>query len=272
MIKPLKICAHLLPIVGLICLTSPAISSTSQKKVTGDGSASNLCPKDAKYKARHDTTLDTKSAAELAALAEKGNAGAMVALGLRYIPAASGGEGSTEIAPDPAKALELFKAATDKGDDNGAFLMGIAYMNGVGVPKDDAQAMPWLIRAAKANNVQAQFWVGEFTAKGRGVPADWKAALPYFQRAAQGGWDVAFLELGFAYTYALGVKQDYQKAAFCYRQQRSLLLAQYNLRRLIDEGLVAWQPGDPGEMPDISNTLKKDQPDASSSPTHAAPQ
>lgn len=249
--------------LALVCATatfSPAMSNTAQtpatKKPVADGSVGNLCPTGKPvYKPRIDETFDRLTIDELKVRADAGQTDAMVALGLRYV---SGGENEdrTGLPPaDAAKGVSLFKAAAEKGDGEAAFLMGVAHLSGAGAIKDETEAMTWFIRGAKHGNVPSQFWVGQMTAKGRGVTADWKAALPYFQKAAEGGWSLAFVELGFAYETGNGVKRDYRKAAFCYRQKLDAQIAQYNLRKLIDDGHISWQPGDPGVAPDLSDKM-----------------
>ena len=232
----------------MAALSTGALGATQQKirKPEISGSAGNMCPSGVQsYKPHIGTASDALSIEELEKQSARGEADAMIALGLRYMLANEGQNTDVRPSPDPTKALELFKAAAEKGDGYAEFLVGVAYIKGDGVERSDAEALAWFIRAAKHKIVPAQFWVGEMTAKGRGVAADWKAALPYFKHAAEGGWELAYVELGYAYENGYGVKQDYQKAAFCFRQQRTLQVAQYNLRQLIKQGYVKWQDNDP---------------------------
>lgn len=211
-------------------------------------SAADLCrPPTGDNKRFLNEKLDALSLEELTALAQDGNADAIVLLGLRYTSAPSANE--LEKAVSLSKAVALFRAAADKGQSHGEFLLGVAYMNGMGVSKDEAEAATWFTRSARRGNPAAQFWIGEMTAKGRGgITADWKVALPYFKDAAVGGTADAFLELGFMYAKGLGdLPQDYEKAATCYRQSVRMgsQIAQYNLRVLIADGHIARQDGDP---------------------------
>jgi len=247
--------------IGGAAALSPVVANAAQKsdakKLAADGSVGNLCPAGRPaYKPRINEAFDRLTIEELQARADAGKADAMVALGLRYVPGEQGEDRAGLPPVDAVKGVALFKAAAEKGDGEAAFLMGVAHLSGVGAIKDDTEAMTWFIRSATQGNVPAQFWVGQMTAKGRGVTADWKAALPYFQKAAEGGWILAFSELGYAYETGLGIEQDYQKAAFCYRQQPHAAVAQYNLRKLIDDGHVPWQSGDPGAAPDMSKQIR----------------
>ena len=227
------------------CATQQEHAAPAPKQVSA---ADNLCkPPVADTKRFLNEDLDALSLEDLTALAQDGNADAIVLLGLRYTSAPSANE--LEKAVSLSKAAALFRAAADKGQSHGEFLLGVAYMNGMGVSKDEAEAATWFTRSARRGNPAAQFWIGEMTAKGRGgITADWKVALPYFKDAAAGGTADAFLELGFMYAKGLGdLPQDYEEAATCYRQSVRMgsQIAQYNLRVLIADGHIARQDGDP---------------------------
>jgi TPR repeat protein len=231
------------------CAGGPGPEQKTQ--AVAQSASSNVCPSDnAEYKSSVDVTLDHLSVEELTTLADTGRTDAMVLLALRYGPASDGNESDKRPAPDMEKAVALLQKAADKQNADAEFLMGTVYINGLGVPKDEAKAASWFARGARHGNAMAQFWYGEMTAKGRGgIAADWKAALPHFQGAAQKGVNDAFLELGYMYFNGYGgLEVDPQKAAFCYRRiMAKSPLAQFNLRRLIEEEKIVWQPGDPGK-------------------------
>ncbi len=216
----------------------------------------NLCPPaKAEYPAVIDWDLDRRSLDELSALADQGDANAMVMLGLRYLPSNAGtsADGAARPATDVAKALGLFRAAAKKRHGHAEFLVGVAFMSGEGAAKDEKMALEWFTRAAADGSTLGQFWTGEMIAKGRaGMAEDWKSALPYFAKAAAGGLADAYVELGYAYVSGLGgLDLDYQKAGFCYRQGARLKsqVAQFGVLNLIYEGHIAWQEGDPGAPP-----------------------
>ncbi len=215
------------------------------------------CPAaQATYPLLIDAKIDALNFAELKRLADKGDAGAQALVGLRY----AGADGTTDVAPDIKKALEYFQKSANKSHVMGEYLLGVAYMSGAGVEKDEARAFDLFKRAGEHGHPNGSYWVGEMTAKGRGflVPS-WERALPNFSLAAAGGASDAYVELGYMYEKGLGnLKVDYEKAAYCYRQggQLKSQTAQYNVRVLIDKGLTAWQPGDPGEPPIKSETYR----------------
>ena len=219
----------------------------------------DTCPlRQSEHQSDVDVRLDNLSTEKLTVLADAGRADAMVLLALRYGPSSSAADPIANPAPDMDKALALLQRAVDKKNADAEYLMGVVYINGLGVPKDEKKAADWFKRGAQHGNAAAQYWFGEVTAKGRGgIAPDWEAALPYFRRAAVQGVTDAFLEIGYMHSNVYGdSEQAIQKAAFCYRQvQTKSPLAQFNLRRLIDDGKIAWEPGDPGaplEKPPVS--------------------
>ncbi len=251
-----SLCALLLACGAAACavgVAAAAPSRTAPTKLTPAAASpsGSLCParKDS-YPANINPAHEHLDTAALTKLAEGGDADAMVLLGLMYAPSPDRDAKSPPI--DVEKAVALFERAAEKGNGFGAYLVGVAHVAGTGAPKDEKKAFAWFKRSADRGTPLGQYWVGEMLAKGRGGhETDWKSALPHFSRAAAGGIADAYVELGFAYDQSEGgLAQDREKAAYCFRQAtRDSVLARFNLRTLIDEGHVAWQPGDPGEAP-----------------------
>ena len=229
----------------------PGLRATHAQK---QSSLSNACPaQHQEYISNVDISLDQLSTEELATLANTGRTEAMVLLALRYARPDNISDANANPTPDTDKAMALLRRAADKNSADAEYLMGAAFINGLGVLKDEAKAAYWLERGARHGHAAALFWFGEMTAKGRGgLTSDWERALPYFKRAAARGVPDAFLEIGYMYSNGLGgLEQDNQKAAFCYRQVvKKSQIVQFNLRRLIEDGKISWQPGDPGVPPE----------------------
>ena len=248
------LCALFLAFGAVACTFGTVAAAPSRPAKMAPAAPSpngNLCParKDA-YPANTNPAHEHLSVAALTKLADGGDADAMVLLGLMYAPSPDRDATSPPI--DIDKAIALFERASVKGNGFGAYLMGVAHVGGTGVPQDEKKAFDWFQRSADNGTPLGLYWVGEMMAKGRGGrAADWKMALPYFSRAAAGGVPDAYVELGFAYDQAEGgLTKDREKAAYCFRQATAdSVVARFNLRTLIDQGLVTWQPGDPGEAP-----------------------
>lgn len=237
----------LLPVLSIAIGFSAHASAEGQKKAARAPQTvqaqTKYCPANPQFTSRVDEKLNSLNLEDLTTIADKGNTAAQVLLGLRYT------SGET---PDLEKAVALFRKAAEKKDADGEYYMGVAYLGGLGVAKDEAQAATWFKRSADRGHAVAQYWFGEMTAKGRGgLTADWKAALPYFEKAARGAVPNAIVEIGIMYAFGHGgLPVDYEKSASCYRVARQLgsALAQYNLGLLVYEDKIKWQPGDPKKV------------------------
>ena len=79
------------------------------------------------------------------------------------------------LAPAPSEAqtgVEMVRRAAEQGDALAQYFLGIAYVNGEGVPENDAEAARWFRRAAEQGNALAQGSLGIAYADGLGVLKD----------------------------------------------------------------------------------------------------
>jgi len=82
---------------------------------------------------------------------------------------------SGQSAPDhsaQAKTLADLRKRANEGDADAQWQMGVRYHNGEDLPRDDAQAMQWFLRAAEQGHVTAQATLGAYYWAGRGVLPD----------------------------------------------------------------------------------------------------
>ena len=100
-----------------------------------------------------------------------------------------------------ADAIKTAEAGAAKGDPSSESLLGRAYYEGLGVPRNYAAAQTWLNRAVAHNNADAMFFLGLMKEFGRGVPQNLNEALDLFDRAAALGQNYAKME-------ALGMRQQ----------------------------------------------------------------
>src|SRR5579863_8487504 len=70
------------------------------------------------------------------------------------------------------KAIADLREIAYAGNVNAQVQLGVIYLTGDGVPKDDAEALKWLQKAADQDNALAERYLAEMYFKGRGVPAD----------------------------------------------------------------------------------------------------
>ena len=148
---------------------------------------------------------------ELLLLAQGGNAGAQVNLGLMYY----NGQG---VPQDYTQAIQWFRRAADQGNANAQVNLGVMYRDGHGVLQDYALAMQWFRRAADQGNAYAQNHLGGMYANGQGVPQDYTQAMQCYRKAADQGDADAQSRLAYMYGTGQGVPQDYAQAAMWFRR------------------------------------------------------
>ncbi len=73
---------------------------------------------------------------------------------------------------DYATALTEFRPLAQQGNAVAQFSLGVMYLEGRGVPQDDAEAVRWHRQAAEQGLAEAQFSLGGMYLDGRGVPED----------------------------------------------------------------------------------------------------
>jgi TPR repeat protein len=85
------------------------------------------------------------------------------------------------------KVIADLKEMADAGDVKSQVQIGLAYLTGDGVHKDDAEGVKWLKKAADQDNPVAERFLAEMYFKGRGVPADNAEAARWLRMAAEQG-------------------------------------------------------------------------------------
>ena len=93
-----------------------------------------------------------------------------------------------------ADALRTAEERAEQGSASAESLLGRAYYEGVGVPRNYATALPWLNKAAAQGDRDALFFLGLMYEHGRGVEQDFKRALDLFDQAADKGQGYAAIE------------------------------------------------------------------------------
>jgi TPR repeat protein len=85
---------------------------------------------------------------------------------------------------DPARGLALLTAAAEQGDLEAMNLLGWRYDNGIGVPRDEAQAVRWFRQAALQGLPVAMANYGEMLVRGAGLARDVLEGIRWLGRAA----------------------------------------------------------------------------------------
>jgi TPR repeat protein len=111
------------------------------------------------------------------------------------------------------KAIADLKEIAYAGNVNAQVQLGVIYLTGDGVPKDDAEAVKWLQKAADMDNPLAERYLAEMYFKGRGVPADITQAAKWLRMAAEQGDAESEHNLAVLYTQGEGVPRNLKEAA-----------------------------------------------------------
>ncbi len=136
------------------------------------------------------------------------------------------------------RAIDDLKEIAYAGDMNAQVQLGVIYLTGDGVPKDDAEALKWLRKAADQDSPLAERYLAEMYFKGRGVPADNLEAAKWLRLAAEQGDAESEHNLAVLYTQGEGVPRNLKEAANWMRKaaEQSLPAGQHGLGVLYENG------------------------------------
>lgn len=107
---------------------------------------------------------------------------------------------------DMPTAYKAFLAAAKEGHADSQFNVGVMYEQGIGVAKDDQQAVVWYGKAAAQGSSAAQYNLGVLYENGRGTPVDFAKANDWYRKASVQGDALAVGNLGMLYIRGDGVK------------------------------------------------------------------
>jgi TPR repeat protein len=118
---------------------------------------------------------------------------------------------------DYATSLRLMKPLAAKGDAVAQTRIGWLHQKGLGVPKNDKEAIKWYRLAAAQGNDSAQSNLGKMYQTGEGVPLDYHEAIKWSRLAADQGNTRGETNLGTMYANGQGVPRDYDQAVKLFR-------------------------------------------------------
>jgi TPR repeat protein len=111
-------------------------------------------------------------------------------------------------ADDLPLAYKEFLAAAKEGHADSQFNVALMYEQGIGVGKDEKEAVVWYGKAASQGNAAAQFNLGVFYENGRGTKIDFAKANEWYRKASVQGDALAIGNLGMLYVRGQGVKEN----------------------------------------------------------------
>ncbi|MDR1923824.1 MAG: sel1 repeat family protein [Planctomycetaceae bacterium] len=129
------------------------------------------------------------------------------------------------------KKLSVWINAAEKNIPEGQYLYGLCYFHGIGVDKDEKEAVTWWRKAAEQNYAAAQYWLGYCYAHGTGVSKDEKEAVTWVRKAAEQNYAAAQFNLGGCYAFGTGVSKDEKEAVTWVRKaaEQNYVAAQFRL-------------------------------------------
>lgn len=102
----------------------------------------------------------------------------------------------------------LFGMADEQGDVAAQYILGVSYLNGIGVPKDAGKAVEWFSKAAEQGLAWAQNDLARCYYNGNGMPRDVRKAVEWYHKAAEQEYAEAQFYLGVCYLCGSGVHED----------------------------------------------------------------
>jgi TPR repeat protein len=117
---------------------------------------------------------------------------------------------------DYATALKEWLPLAKQGNADAQYNLGKLYWRGLGVPKDDVEAVKWYHRSAEQGHPEAQVILGRLYFAGAGVPQHYGEAMKWLRKAAEQGHPEAQFELGLKYENGHGTEMDLVQAHMWY--------------------------------------------------------
>ena len=111
-------------------------------------------------------------------------------------------------ADDLPLAYKEFLAAAKEGHADSQFNVALMYERGIGVGKDEKEAVVWYGKSASQGSAAAQFNLGVLYENGRGTEIDFAKANEWYRRASVQGDALAIGNLGMLYLRGQGVKEN----------------------------------------------------------------
>ncbi|MDE7159698.1 MAG: sel1 repeat family protein [Muribaculaceae bacterium] len=107
-----------------------------------------------------------------------------------------------------ALGCENFKRAGERGHAIAQYNVGVCYINGWGVEKDENEAYKWWMMGASQGYPSAEAAVGKCHFNGWGVPKDEKEAMKWWRKAADSNDIDGMVAMAYSYFMGTGVEKD----------------------------------------------------------------
>jgi localization factor PodJL len=162
----------------------------------------------------------------------------------RLLPAtAAARTPTTPLRTKPLTPLQRLAALANTGNAKAQEVLGLEYVDGDGVPENEAEGARWLERSAARGEAVAAYRLGTMYERGHGVAADPAKATQWYAVAAKAGNRKAMHNLAVAYAQGSGVQKNLLLAAQWFSRAANLGLpdSQFNLAVLYERGFGVQQ-------------------------------
>ena len=105
-------------------------------------------------------------------------------------------------------AYKEFLAAAQAGHPDSQFNVALMYEQGIGIGKDEKEAVSWYSKAAEQGHAAAQYNLAVLYENGRGTEIDFSKANEWYRKASAQGDPLAIGNLGMLYLRGQGVKEN----------------------------------------------------------------
>jgi len=128
------------------------------------------------------------------------------------------GQIDLDTTAEKISAFDMTYEAANKGDVTAMSNLAFMYAKGIGVDKDELEAIQWYKRAGEQGHLTSQFNLGVIYAKGRGVNQDFGESLKWYKMAAQQGDMMAQSTLAMMYAKGIGTEKNEKEAVNWYHK------------------------------------------------------
>lgn len=159
-------------------------------------------------------SMESNDLAMLEKAASGGNVQALNALGTFRLTEVEldASAPSNVVAETRSKAFKCFKQASDQGDVNGFYNLGVCYMNGYGCERDGKKAFDCFRVAAESGHAEAINNLGGFFRDGTMVSKNLKLSAIWFHKSAELNNEYGIFNYAQALLSGEGVKQNHAGA------------------------------------------------------------
>jgi TPR repeat protein len=131
--------------------------------------------------------------------------------------------GDAHVVKNAQKAAAHYQRAVDLGHTHALFSLAHCFKNGMGVARDERQAVKLFRRGAELGDSAAMFCLGMYLKfGGANVLINAPEAVSLFQRASQMGHFLSMHRLGRCYLRGLGVAADRQAAIVLFQRAAAM--------------------------------------------------